>query len=198
MVEIAWQLFQGTPYSAITMAEVAERAGLAKGTVYLYFKTKEELFLAVQSQQFELWFDDLDARLAEVEGMDATAQVAKIIRTTLERRGALVHLLAILHTVLEQNIDLAAALAFKRMLLARITRAGASLERSLPALAAGQGPAVLLQIYALIIGIEHISNPAPVVRQALEQPELRVFDIPFGPTFSAALTALLRGLVQKE
>ena len=48
MIDVAWQLFQQSSYQAITMAEVAERAGIAKGTVYLYFKTKEELFLAVQ------------------------------------------------------------------------------------------------------------------------------------------------------
>jgi AcrR family transcriptional regulator len=194
MIDIAWQLFQGTPYPAITIAEVAERAGLAKGTVYLYFRTKEELFLTVQQQQFATWFDDLDTRLAEVHGAASSARVAEIICTSLDQHGALVQLLAILHTVLEHNIDLETALRFKRMLLERIRRTGALLEGCLPFLSAGQGPETLLQIYALIIGVEHVASPAPVVREALQLPELRIFDISFGPTFAAILMALLRGL----
>jgi AcrR family transcriptional regulator len=194
MIDIAWQLFQANPYPAITMAEVAEQAGLAKGTVYLYFRTKEELFLAVQQQQFATWFNVLDTQLAEAHGACSTTRVAEIICTSLDQRGALVQLLAILHTILEHNIDLETALRFKRMLLERITRTGALLEGCLPFLPAGHGPETLLQIYALIIGIEHVANPAPVVREALLLPELRIFDISFGPTFAATLMALLRGL----
>jgi AcrR family transcriptional regulator len=36
--------------SAMTVAEVAERAGLAKGTVYLYFETKEDLVAGLQAR----------------------------------------------------------------------------------------------------------------------------------------------------
>ena len=38
-------MFLQTNYEAVTIAAVAQESGLAKGTVYLYFKTKEELFL---------------------------------------------------------------------------------------------------------------------------------------------------------
>src|SRR6266498_3465514 len=196
IIDVAWQLFQGSPYQAITMAEVAERAGLAKGTVYLYFKTKEELFLAVQEQLFQSWFDELDARLGAGQGQSSA--VSETICRSLERRGALASLLAILHTVLEQNVDFDAALRFKRMLLDRITRTGALLEGCLTFLRPGQGPGVLLQIYALIIGVEHLSNPAPAIRQVLREPGMQIFDISFRQTFSEALTALLRGLEVKD
>ena len=49
----------------------------------------------------------------------------------------------------------------------------------------------------IVIGcasVEHIASPAPVIREALQLPELRIFDISFGPTFAAILMALLRGL----
>jgi AcrR family transcriptional regulator len=38
--------FQGNP-SAVTMAQIARRAGVAKGTIYLYFASKAELRSAV-------------------------------------------------------------------------------------------------------------------------------------------------------
>ena len=196
LIDAAWQLFTSSGYPAITMAGVAEHAGLAKGTLYLYFNTKEELFLAVLAQQFQAWMDELDARLAA--GAATVAAVAEPICDTLARRAPLVRLLAILHTILEHNIELASALEFKQMLRERLARTGALLEAALPALGAGNGPAALLHIYALIIGIENLASPAPVVRAALRQPGMELFDIAFGPAFAAALVALLRGLARPE
>ena len=46
----------------------------------------------------------------------------------------------------------------------------------------------------MVIGFWHLSDPAPVVREALQRPELRVFDLQFAPEFSNALQTLLLGL----
>ena len=46
------------------MADVADEAGLAKGTVYLYFPSKEELLLAVHERNIDGFFRALIARLA--------------------------------------------------------------------------------------------------------------------------------------
>ena len=35
----AHEMYRDTPFAQITMAAVAERAGISKGTVYLYFVT---------------------------------------------------------------------------------------------------------------------------------------------------------------
>src|SRR5579883_2365241 len=103
ILDTAWGLFQETPYSALTMAEIAEAAGLAKGTVFLYFKTKEALFLALLEQQLAAWFTAIDAGLGEIEGVDRISQVIALLSQQLEIRPGLTRLLAILHTVLEQN-----------------------------------------------------------------------------------------------
>ena len=46
-----------------SVAEVAEAAGLAKGTVYLYFPSKEEMLLALHERQTALFFAALVQRL---------------------------------------------------------------------------------------------------------------------------------------
>ena len=56
-------LFLETPYDRVTMAEVARRCGLAKGTLYLYFRTKEELFLALAERDLELFFAEVNGRV---------------------------------------------------------------------------------------------------------------------------------------
>ena len=46
------------------MEEVAKTCGLAKGTLYLYFTTKEELFLGVCMIDLGDWLDELDEVLS--------------------------------------------------------------------------------------------------------------------------------------
>ena len=46
-----------------TMTEVAERAGIVKGTIYLYFKTREKLLQAIFKRVIDESFDDIDRQL---------------------------------------------------------------------------------------------------------------------------------------
>ena len=176
------------------MVDVAKALGLVKGTVYLYFRSKEELFLAITEQQLEGWFAEVDARLAEMQGSGTIAWVVEIICEALERRPGLTRLLAILHSILEQHIELEAARRFKYMLQAHFERTGALLEDCLPFLKAGEGAHVLLQSHALVIGLWHLSDPSAVIREALQEPDLRLFEVSFATEFSQALSALLYGV----
>ena len=192
ILDVAWVEFAARPYAAILMAEVAAAAGLAKGTLYLYFPTKEALFLAVLEAQLAAWFDAVDASLDAGAVLTATA-VADVLCATLEARPGLARLLALLHGVLEANVDRATALAFKRFLLARVTATGERLERRL-ALAPGQGVQALLWTHALVIGLGSMTDAPPVIREVQALPELALFDFAFGPALVTTLRLLLRGM----
>ncbi|HUY28080.1 MAG TPA: TetR/AcrR family transcriptional regulator [Candidatus Binataceae bacterium] len=47
------RLFAYEPYQAVTMDRVAEAAEVAKGTLYLYFQSKEDLYLEILSDGLE-------------------------------------------------------------------------------------------------------------------------------------------------
>jgi len=47
IIDAAQALFFAKPYDEITMEAIAEKVRLAKGTVYLYFNSKEEVYSAV-------------------------------------------------------------------------------------------------------------------------------------------------------
>jgi AcrR family transcriptional regulator len=197
ILDAALQLFQEMPFDAIGMDEVAKRAAVAKGTVYLYFKTKEELFLALQSEAFESWFDEMDARLKEMQAAQESCTVDRLvdlIGRSIQDRPAMIRLIAISHAVLERNIDFSAALGFKQALRSRITQTGALLEACLPFLKPGEGAQLLLRIYALVIGIQSVAEPTPIVQQALEKPGMECFKINFLDEFSDVLKTLLNGL----
>lgn len=189
--------FQASSYELISMQEVADRAKVAKGTLYLYFKTKEELFLTLYTQALEQWFDEIDDKLRQIAAAQATctaAEFAALVGGTLPTHPMLPRLMAITHSILEHNIDAATAITFKRMLLARMLQTGQWAETCLPFLRPGQGAHSLMQLYALVIGFQSIAEPAPVVRPLLDQPELKILQIQFAEELIFALAALLQGI----
>jgi AcrR family transcriptional regulator len=197
ILTMALGLWGERTFASFTMAEVAERCGLAKGTLYLYFKTKEELFLALLEAQLGQWFDWLDGGLrARPEAWPGAAAVA-LVCETLAAQPALVRLLPIAASILEHNIDAGAARAYKTMLLERASSSGALLEARLSFLRPGEGVALLLQIYALVVGLGQMADPAPVVAQVLAEPHMAPLRVEFNPVFATTLGALLRGLEQR-
>ncbi|CAH1190217.1 HTH-type transcriptional regulator BetI [Paenibacillus auburnensis] len=63
ILDAAYELFGSEGFYETKMSEVAERAGIAKGTVYLYFKSKEELFMAVTRRDCEDFLQRLEELL---------------------------------------------------------------------------------------------------------------------------------------
>lgn len=183
------------PFQSITMAEVAGRCGLAKGTLYLYFKSKEELFLATLEDEVERWFEAVSQRLAAIDPTEGNVdEVAGAIAGSLAQRRTLTDLLSILHNVLERNIDPQTAVGFKRMLLGKLTAGAVALESVLPGLRPGMGMRLLLRMNAMVVGLQQMSDPAPAVAAALEEPDLAVMKVDFETELRASLVALIRGM----
>lgn len=191
ILETTWALFQVQPYDNIAVSDVARRVGLAKGTLYLYFSSKESLFVAALTQQFEAWFEALDGRLVDVPVGDRRA-VAEAITASFTERPGMVRLLSILHTVLEYNLEVEVVRAFKGMLHARVLRSGKLLKARLPFLQ--DGAAALMQGYALVIGLSALTHPAPLVRAVIDQEDMGLFAVDFAESFTETFTTLLGGL----
>src|SRR5258707_13620907 len=49
----ARHIFARLGYSATNVEDIAKEAGMAKGTIYLYFQSKEEIFAAVLARDLE-------------------------------------------------------------------------------------------------------------------------------------------------
>ncbi len=77
-------LFTEKGFAATRMQDVAARAGIAKGTLYLYFPTKEELFFAVVREA-------LLPRIAAVEAWVAAqgGPAPEVLRGLLAQAGAM-------------------------------------------------------------------------------------------------------------
>ena len=187
-------LLEELPFQDITMTQVAERTGLVKGTLYLYFATKEELFLELLRDQFHGWFWDLEAGLESLPRRGRLEAAARLLADTTAARHTFRRLLGILHGVLEQNLPEESALAFRRELLARSLAMGALLERHLAFLAPGQGFRLLLQSQALTIGLQAMTEPSDTLRQVLDHPDLAPLKLDFGQAFLEGILDSMIGL----
>lgn len=180
------------PYARITMAQVAAGSGLAKGTLYLYFRSKEELFLALLERELVAWFAALRDRLGALPSVDPDV-LGHEFAGSLEERRTLSDLLVILHTILEQNVDAAAALAFKLVLRDQLEDAGQALEFVWPQLPKGTGPRTLLRMYALLIGFRQVAFPSTVVAEILAREDMASLRVDFTRDLAQSIADLLRG-----
>ena len=62
ILQAAWEVFSSKNYDSATVDDVAEAAELSKGTVYLYFQSKAELFIST----FEMGIERLFSIVQEV------------------------------------------------------------------------------------------------------------------------------------
>jgi len=68
LLQAALELFVEKGFAATRSEEVAARAGVSKGTLFLYFQSKEELFKAVISENLSGRFKEWDGLIANFEG----------------------------------------------------------------------------------------------------------------------------------
>jgi AcrR family transcriptional regulator len=142
-----------------SVADVADEAGLAKGTVYLYFPSKDELLLAVHERRIDGFFRDVIALFDRQSPVDVDAMLELTHRHLVEP-PLFLPLAARCFGLMAHSIPPETALAFKQRMAARLERAGAGIERHFPALPPGGGVTLLRRSYALIIGLWQMSADA--------------------------------------
>jgi len=79
ILEAACKVFARKGFSGATVDEIAEAAGLAKGTVYLYFRSKREIYLAALKRGFTGLIDETRRNM---EAAPTTAAKLKAFITT--------------------------------------------------------------------------------------------------------------------
>ncbi len=196
ILDTASRLLANAPFNSITMAEVARSCQLGKGTLYLYFRSKEELFLAKFEEEICAWFDDLAQRILEHAPVEAD-DFGRVVAASLASRDQLARLLPILHTILEQNVDIDTALAFKRVLRERVLAGAKIVEHAMPRLPRGQGATLLLRIHALAVGLHEMSQTTPAIAALLELEEFTVLRVEFEPSLATAVADLVRGMMRE-
>lgn len=80
LLESALTVFGQRGYRATTLEEVARHAGVSKGTVYLYFASKDDLFRAMVEKNVVSMIESAEARVREHTG-SAAELLEMMVRT---------------------------------------------------------------------------------------------------------------------
>ncbi len=195
ILDAAARLLARGPDRLASVAEVADEAGLAKGTVYLYFPSKEELLLALHERAIDGFFRDVIARVEDASPL-AIDDMLALTRLHIVAAPLFLKLAARCFGMMAHGIPAEAAAAFKQRMAVRLTRAGAGIERHFRELAPGDGVALLRRSYALIMGLWMMSDAPGVTSlcagaEGAAVPALAVD--PFPVELDRALRALWQG-----
>ena len=194
ILDAAQKLYLKHPDRMASVSEVAGAASLAKGTVYLYFPSKEEMLLALHERHVAEFFSRLMQRLAAPAPADFDAVFAITLRYLIRGPGYL-SLTSRCFGLMDREIPTEAALAFKARVAATLQVAGTALERHFP-LAPGAGITMLLHSYGLIVGLWQLLHPNERFGRQMERPELKPLKRDYEREIEQALRALWNGSMQ--
>lgn len=137
-----------------SVSRIAAAAGLAKGTLYLYFATKEEILAALLHQLWEPMLAAFEEELACTDRPlgDRSAAFADRFARYCDEHRHLLRLDAIAKEVIERNMTPAALMAHKAGLHASLMETAACLEDALM-LPEGRGYRILTRTHALMRGL---------------------------------------------
>lgn len=119
ILDAAEKYFHEVGYEAFSMAGLARLAGVAKGTLYLYFTTREEVFLTLYNRSLVRWSHSFTEQLNDT--MIDQRYVETLYATALAD-GSFIPLLTRLEHVIEHNVAIDSLIQSKRIFIAEVDR----------------------------------------------------------------------------
>lgn len=96
------KLYQKLSFKEITLKEIGKATSFSRPTIYNYFETKEEIFLALYEREYARWNNELKVIYSENNKL-SIEKLADKISTSLANRKQLLKLLAMNNYDMEAN-----------------------------------------------------------------------------------------------
>lgn len=105
-------LYETMSFKEITMKEIGKATSFTRTSIYNYFQTKEEIFLALLQREYMLWNVSLRQIQAEHEQMTCV-EFADALAHSLEERKNLLKIMAMNHYDMEEHSRMERLVEFK-------------------------------------------------------------------------------------
>lgn len=106
------ELYQEMSFKDITIKEIGKVTSFSRTSIYNYFQTKEEIFLALLKREYELWIKQLKKIQYENNILTKNDFASKLAHS-LEERKNLLKLLSMNHYDMEENSRIENLIEFK-------------------------------------------------------------------------------------
>jgi len=188
-------LFLRDPEKLPSAAAIATEAGLAKGTVYLYFATKEEIFMdLLHVERVAMMTRIREAFAPDGRSVDekVTAFLAAYV-VHVAGQPDILKLESLGYSVLERNIEQDRLRTYKQELGTALVGAGTVVEAAM-GLTEGEGARVLVHSYALTQGLWQALDIPPDCLAMMGDAALAFTSLDFATELKVSLDRYWRGL----
>ena len=152
IVDACEQLYQTMSFREITLKEISKITSFSRPTIYNYFETKEEIFLALFKREYDRWNEALTAILEE-NGWLTKAQLADRIAQSLADREQLLKLLSMNNYDMEANSRQEMLTSFKQSYGRSMQLMCMLLEKNCPDMSAADIQNFIYTFYPFMFGI---------------------------------------------
>lgn len=163
-------LYQTMGFKEITMKEIADYTSFSRPSIYNYFETKEEIFLALLQKEYERWIADLEAVISSHNAMTRD-EIAGALARTLERREQLLKLMSMNHYDMEANSRMERLTEFKKAYGRSLQAVDGLLRTFAPDLSAQGREEFLYAFFPFIYGIYPYAVVTDKQREAMDRAE---------------------------
>ena len=161
-------LYRDMSFKEITILKIAEYTTFSRASIYNYFETKEEIFLAILQREYELWVADLQLLTESSESMTKD-DVAKALASSLEKRKLLLKLMSMNHYDMEENSREERLCEFKVAYGASLKAVDSMLGKFCPDMDAAARQAFLYSFFPFIYGIYPYTVVTDKQKKAMKQ-----------------------------
>ncbi|MBQ6348249.1 MAG: TetR family transcriptional regulator [Clostridia bacterium] len=191
------QLYQTMSFKEITLKDIAGATSFTRTSIYNYFQTKEEIFLALMQKEYECWVAALDDLTASYTVMSVEA-FSGALAHTLEKRGMLLKLLSMNHFDMEENSRPECLREFKEAYGASIEALGRCLAKFFPGMDARARLDFLYAFLPFLYGLYPYTTVSGKQRQAMAEAGLDFVYMSVYDMACSCVRALLRGIGEAQ
>ena len=162
------ELYETMSFKEITLKEIGQRISVTRTSIYNYFETKEEIFLALFQREYELFADELDALCAREDTLSVDELASELARA-LERRPLMLKLLSMNLYDMEANSRMERLVEFKTAYGASKDALERVLVKFVPALSAEGRQTFLYALLPFVYGLYPYTVVTEKQREAMKE-----------------------------
>ncbi len=162
IIDACEQLYQTKGFHDITIKDISQIVSISRPSIYNYFETKEEIFLALLIREHEKWADDIQQIISRNDHLTSD-ELAHEIADTLEKRKMMLKISAMNLYEIEINSRDENLVEYKKVFHRSIDVIQLSLKKFIPELSAERIHEISYAFFTFLYGI--YPNVYPIDKQ---------------------------------
>ena len=161
------ELYGTMGFREITIRDIGAKTSFTRTSIYNYFQTKEEIFLALLEREHRLWIADIEAVERENESMSVES-FAGALSSTLEKRKIMLKLMSMNLYDMECNSRLENLVEFKHAYADALVVIRRCLEKFFPRMTAADIREFELDFFPFLFGVYPYTSHSEKQKAAME------------------------------